>query len=771
MVEPGTTSPRTANALPLNVYELVVKSLYGDFRTLVVGAAATVISPLILFWRTGDPAHMWFAMLLSTISLMRIVDGQLFARATRIALSRAQLQKWENRYAFLGAVNVFLLGAWCFVGYARTSDEFVHMMSVFITISYIIGIMGRNFSSEKVVFSQTVMTGVPIISGFVLFGDIYNIILGAFLFPLFLTIWLMSRKLRFILLDSVVSANDYRITAQRFDIALSNVSLGMAMLDGTGAFTVVNRQFAQLFGLEEGSLATGDTIEKLGNSEAEFEPEGRKLKLAKILQRCLANGKWIRFTTQLGDGRTIEATYNPMQPDGGVVVLQDVTERTKAENEIRQLANFDALTHLPNRRFFASEISRRMGNGDLAACTFFFIDLDNFKDINDTLGHATGDKLLVSVTRQLRNVVPDAAIACRFGGDEFVLVVGGVLTRERCSRMAQALIEELSKPVLIEGQQLAIGASIGISQCPQNGSDYHELLKASDAALYDAKNRGRGCFSYYSDELGDMIRGRREMEVDLRYAVERGELEIYYQPLVNLQQNRITTCEALLRWNHPKRGIISPSLFIPIAEQIGAISSIGRYVLEEATRQCATWPRGTSVAVNVSSLQFQRSDVNSVVAAALAKSGLHPSRLEIEVTESAMLENMAETKATLLRLSKTGVRISLDDFGTGFSSLANLHALPLDKIKIDRTFIENIETDSRSMILLQGVTHMAAKLGLSIVIEGVETTEQLDMLREAVHLDEIQGYLFGRAMPGQDIAILLEKAAGAATPREQKAAG
>jgi EAL domain-containing protein (putative c-di-GMP-specific phosphodiesterase class I) len=226
-----------------------------------------------------------------------------------------------------------------------------------------------------------------------------------------------------------------------------------------------------------------------------------------------------------------------------------------------------------------------------------------------------------------------------------------------------------------------------------------------------------------------------------------------------------------LRWNHPIRGIVSPGLFIPIAEQIGVISNIGKFVLEEATRQCVTWPAGTSVAVNVSSLQFRRSDVHSVVTAALAKSGLHPSRLEIEVTESAMLENLEETKATLQRLSELGVRISLDDFGTGFSSLSNLHTLPLDKIKIDRSFIENIETDERSMILLSGVTHMASKLGLSIVIEGVETNEQLEALRRAVHLDEIQGYLFGRAMPPADIALLLEKASGVAPSAERKIAG
>jgi diguanylate cyclase (GGDEF)-like protein len=645
------------------------------------------------------------------------------------------------------------------------------MVSVCLTISYMIGIMGRNFSSEKVVLSQTTVAGATILSGVVLFGDIYNLALGAFLFPLFLTIWMMSRSLRQILLNSVLSAIDHKVTATRFDVALSNVSLGMAMFDADGRIVVVNPRFATLCGLPAGSIPTGGMLRDQEFGEAHRGESSRGISFRDMILHCVAAGKWTRFTRELLDRRIIEATYNPMGEGGGVLVLEDVSERVNSETEIRKLANYDSLTGLPNRRHFVAEVNRLLSvGGALAPCAFFFLDLDNFKDINDSLGHTTGDKLLAMVASRLQIGLPRDAMVCRFGGDEFVAVVPGRLGDHRCSAIAQGLLDEMAKPALIDGQQLAVGASVGIARCPENGSDCNQLFRVSDAALYHAKARGRGCYSFYSEEIGNGIRDRRELESELRKAVERGELELHFQPLVNLRENRIDTCEALLRWNHPERGTVPPGVFIPIAEQMGIIPQIGKFVMEEATRLCATWPDGVSVAVNVSSLQFRHSDVAQLVGNALVRSGLAASRLEIEVTESAMLENVEDTTRTLRQLSQTGVRISLDDFGTGFSSLSYLHTLPLDKLKIDRSFIENIEKDERSLLLLSGVTHLARELGLSIVIEGVETTEQLDMLRRHVHLNEVQGFLFGRAMPAADIGSLLWALHGSPLAEPRRAA-
>lgn len=742
--------------LPVPVYESVVRSLYGDLNTLAVGALSIVAAPVILYHRTGDPVQLWFSVILFGLGVLRLLDGLFFRRAVATASHLRALHLWEMRYAVLGAIYVGALGAWCVAGFVRTSDEFVHEMSVIVTLCYIIGIMGRNFSSNKVVLSQTVFAGVPLVLGVTLFGDYYDLALGIFLLPLFLGIWLMSRNLRSMLFNAVLTALDNKVIADRFDVALSAVSHGMAMLDGRSRFVVVNPQFAGLCGLPADARLMDMPLAELGDTGAVVELNGGQIGLSQMLIATLSKRRRVRFDYMLADGRVIEAKFNPMAEDGGVFVLEDITERVSIENEIRRLASFDPLTHLPNRRFFMVEVNRLLGAPDgLQPCSFFFVDLDNFKDINDTLGHTVGDKLLCSVALRMRSCMPERALACRFGGDEFVIAIPGRLRRRECAAFAEQLIAEIAKPALIDGNQLIVGASVGIAQCPANGRDYNQLLKVSDVALYDAKARGRNRYSFYTDQLGDVIRDRRQLEGELRRALDHGQFEIHYQPLVSLAKNRITTCEALLRWNHPERGMIPPSVFIPIAEEIGIITRIGEFVIEEATRQCAKWPKDISVAVNVSSLQFRHSDICEVVRASLAKSGLAAERLEVEVTESAMLENVNETTATLRKLVEAGVRISLDDFGTGFSSLSYLHTLPLHKVKIDRSFIGTLQTDERSVILLSGVAHLAKELGLAIAIEGVETVEQMEILCERVEVDEMQGYLFGRAMPAADITAIL----------------
>ncbi len=744
--------------LPDPVKESVVRSLYADQKSLAVGTVTMTIAPIVLFIRTNDPTQLFFAIALFIFGVLRLIDGSLFRRVATKTFSPAEVATWENRYATLGSLYVTGLGMWCLVGFARTSDVYVHQLSVIVTMAYLTGIMGRKFSSKKVVLYQTLLASSLLVSGLFVFGSGYDAVLALFVIPMFASFWLMSRNLRLVLFNAVLTSIDNKTIADRFDIALSNVSHGLALLDRKGEFVVANSQFMPLVGLHQGTELVGNRICDLPPLMTTLE-NGVEFarKLQDVFADCLANGRQQRFRHVLSDGSIIESTYNPTSDGGGVFVLEDISERVGSEEEIRKLASFDPLTHLPNRRYFAIEINRLLlGDNGLEPCTLFFVDLDNFKDVNDTLGHTIGDKLLCAVALRMRSRMPENGMVCRFGGDEFVIVVPGKMRRKDISAFAELMIAELSKSMVIDGHLLAVGASIGIAQSPGNGRDYNHLLKVADMALYDAKARGRGCHSFYSDELGDVIRDRRALENDLRRSIDRGELQLHFQPLVDIHQNRINTCEALLRWNHPERGSISPAVFIPVAEEIGMISQIGKFVLEQATSVCKSWPESVSVAVNVSSLQFQQSDVCAVVKAALAKSGLDPRRLEVEVTESAMLGNVQETTAILTRLAKSGVSVSLDDFGTGFSSLSYLHQLPLNKVKIDRSFIEKIDTDERSLVLLSGVTHLANELGLSITIEGVETAEQMHILCEKVHVDEMQGYLFGRAMPACDIGELLQ---------------
>ncbi len=751
------TSSVSADALAGPVYESSVRALYDDPKALLVGKLAVYLSLGAIWYRTFDPVLLTMIALVVATGAIRLVSFSHFHAALKAGLRREDYPVWERRYSLWGAVFVGLIGLFDFLVFARHSDGVVHLFAISMTMAYVIGISGRNFANASIVQSQVLVVSVPMVLGLILFGDTYHALLGMMLIPFFVALNSIAARLRTMLTNAVLTALENKTIAERFDIALRNVSHGLALMDRDGNFVVANARFAPLAGLKPGTQIVNRKIDMLPDLLTTPEgSDGRPRPLQQTFMKCLADERPSRFKYVLSDGVIVESNYNPTHNGGGVFVLEDATERISSEQEIRKLASFDPLTHLPNRRFFALEINRVLQEGDgLGPCSIFFVDLDNFKDVNDTLGHTIGDKLLCSVALRMRSRMPEKGMVCRFGGDEFVIVVPGKMRRKECSAFAELLIEEISKPMVIDGNSLSVGASIGIAQCPANGRDYNHLLKVSDVALYDAKARGRGCHSFYSDELGDVIRDRRALENDLRRAIERGQLQINYQPLVNIHENRVKTCEALLRWHHPERGAISPAVFVPIAEEIGIISQIGKHVLEQATRDCATWPGQVSVAVNVSSLQFQQSDVCAVVSAALARSGLDPRRLEIEVTESAMLGNVGETTAVLSRLAKLGVRISLDDFGTGFSSLSYLHALPLDKVKIDRSFIENIHDDERSLLLLSGVTHLAKELGLSITIEGVETTEQVQILTEKVQVDEMQGYLFGRAMPEADIVTLL----------------
>ena len=743
--------------LPEPLYKSVVHELYDDLRALIVGKLAVYLSLGVICYKTGHPTLAFLAMLLVLTGFIRLYRFRQFGKVAEREMSMAEYRLWEKSYALWGAVFITLLGIFDFVTFAVIPDQTVQLYVIAMSMAYVIGISGRNFASSAIVRTQVICMCLPIVAGLMLFGDVYHAVLGLMLLPFFLALDSIATRLRNMLFNAVLTAIDNKTIADRFDVALSNVSHGFAMFDESGRIVVENSRFAVLAGYSDGTKLVGTMLEEMPPSKATVGPNpGLGSDLGKAFKKCLEKGAHAQFTHVLTDGRVVETKYNPMQTEGGVVVLEDITERVNSEEEIRRLASYDPLTHLPNRRFFMSEVDRQLdGINGLEPCSFFFIDLDNFKDVNDSLGHAVGDKLLCSIALRLRSKMPENALACRFGGDEFVLVAPGKLDREYCGELATALIDEINKPIFIDGHSLRIGASVGIAQCPNNGKDASQLLKVSDVALYDAKARGRGVYSFYTDELGDLIRDRRMIETELRKAIENRQLELYFQPLIDIEKNRISTCEALLRWNHPERGTIPPSVFIPIAEEIGMISELGEFVLNEATRQCCLWPGDVRVAVNVSSLQFKQSDVRATVRAALRNSGLSPKRLEIEVTESVMLDSVEKTVATLSRISKDGIRISLDDFGTGFSSLSYLHALPLDKVKIDRSFIANIQADKRSLILLGGVTHLSKQLGLSITIEGVETQEQMEILCSTVHVDEMQGYLFGRPVPAKDILALL----------------
>jgi diguanylate cyclase (GGDEF)-like protein len=751
-----TEDPRS-KLLPLEVYDSVVRSLHGDARTLFLGNIATSSAALISWYKSGQWTLFVCSMIIVLIASLRTVTVFSFNKNADKKLDARALKKAEWKYRIMSSAYVGSLGIWCFVSLGVSSDEVVHLIAITTTLANVAGISGRNFASERVINSQTIAVTLPLTIGLLMFGGPYHTFLACLLLPFLLAIQSISARLRKMLFDATFSAIDYRTVADQFEVALENASHGMAMIDNDGSFLVVNERFNSLFGFPTGYQTVG---KNLFASDPLIEglvgPSLGSSGFCERVRSCLQEGKKQRFVQTRGDGTTIEVSFNPMADRAGVIVLEDVSERIKSEIEIRQLANFDPLTHLPNRRHFTNLVKARINSKNpTGTFALFFADLDNFKNINDSLGHPVGDKLLCSVSLRMKSCLPADGMICRFGGDEFVIVLPNASSKTECDKLAQRIIEEVSKPVLIDGNLIIVGSSIGIVMSPEHGNDFDQLLTMADVALYEAKSRGRGIAHFYNDALGEQIKERRKLEVDLRRAVQRGELSVHYQPLIDLKQNKVSCCEALVRWNHPELGPISPAVFIPMAEEIGIIAKIGKFVLEEATTECSQWPGKTRVAVNVSSLQFQQSNVCNVVSAALIKSGLAADRLEIEVTESAVLDDLQETSRILRTLAQGGIRISLDDFGTGFSSLSYLHQLPLDKVKIDRSFIESIRDDDRALILLSGVTRMARDLGLLVIVEGVEEEEQLEILKREVHLDQVQGFLFSKAMPKQEVRKFL----------------
>jgi diguanylate cyclase (GGDEF)-like protein len=742
---------------PIEVYDSVVRSLHGDRRSLFVGMAATWICGGLIVLRSGSIVLGTVLLLMLAIGLLRMHAVLRFEKRAEGELDLSTLKHSERSYGFWASAFYAALGLLCFLSMAVTSDELVHLMAMVSTMAYVIGIAGRNFASSKVVNAQVLAVSVPLIMGLILFGGPYHIILACLLVPFLFASHSIANRLREMLFNAVFVALDHKTIADRFEVALENASHGMAMLDHAGTFMVVNSRFNQLFGIPVDYPTVGTRLSDLRTNEQTVAGElALSNSLSRKILNCLAAGKQEQFVYSLSNDVNVEVNFNPMNEGAGVLVLEDITERVKSEHEIRKLANFDSLTQLANRRYFTELVNQRFDkDAEPSPYSLFFADLDNFKDINDSLGHPIGDKLLCAVSLRMKSCMPDNAMICRFGGDEFVILLPGVIDRKACAAFAGRLIEEISKPILIEGTLIIVGSSVGISLCPEHAGDLDQLLKMADLSLYESKAHGRGNYHFYTERMGRRIKERRKLEVDLRRAVQRGELSVYYQPLIDIKSETVGCCEALVRWHHPELGNIPPSDFIPMAEEIGIISKIGKFVMEAATIECARWPSETRVAVNVSSLQFRQSDVASTIAEILGKSGLSPTRLEVEVTESAVLEDLEQTSRTLRTLAQGGVRISLDDFGTGFSSLSYLHQLPLNKVKMDRSFVESIRDDERSLILLSGVTQMAADLGLRVIVEGVEEQEQLEILKREVHFDEVQGYLFGKAMPAIDIRQFL----------------
>jgi diguanylate cyclase (GGDEF)-like protein len=546
----------------------------------------------------------------------------------------------------------------------------------------------------------------------------------------------------------------------RFRAALDNMGEGLCMFDADKRLVVCNDRYAKMYQLPPDLLEVGTPhnaiiAHRVSHGILKGDTGGAAVEEKIVTLGQLPATTISSRTDELADGRLICVTRQPMTGGGWVATHDDVTEQRRSEAKISHMALHDALTDLPNRALLNEHLEHalaRVKRGEIVAT--HLLDLDYFKNVNDTLGHPVGDKLLTMVAERLRGLIRDADTIARMGGDEFAILQLGIAQPSDATSLAQRVIEVVGEPYDIDGHQVIIGTSIGIAVGPADGLSPDPLLRNADLALYRAKSHGRGTVCFFESEMDAQMQARRALEQDLRKAFIGREFELHYQPIINLETDEISGFEALIRWPHSERGMVPPNTFIPLAEEIGLIVPLGEWALRTACSTAARWPDHLKICVNLSPVQFRTRGLVQMVVGALATSGLHPARLELEITETVLLIDTEATLTVLHRLRELGVRIAMDDFGTGYSSLSYLQTFPFDRIKIDRSFVKGVAEEVGSLNIVRAVAAMAKGLGMATTAEGVETQEQLDAVKSE-GCGEMQGFLFSPALPAHEIEQLL----------------
>ncbi|HEY3790710.1 MAG TPA: EAL domain-containing protein [Bradyrhizobium sp.] len=547
-----------------------------------------------------------------------------------------------------------------------------------------------------------------------------------------------------------------KIRNLQFDTAINNMSQGLCFFDAAHRLIVCNKRYIEMYNLPPDRVGPGMLLSEIVDMrfEAGSFPAMSREEYLHWRTNVAVSADPTDSIVELRDGRTFKIRHRPMPNFGWVATHEDITEQRQAELKIEYMAHHDALTDLANRVLLNQRLENaldRIVEPEMLAV--HHLDLDQFKAVNDTFGHPAGDKLLKIVAGRLRGLVRETDTIARTGGDEFVIVQVPVADSSEATSLAQRIIAAMSEPFDLDGHQAVIGASVGIATGRADGLSRDKMLRNADLALYRAKGDGRGTFRFFEPAMDLQMQTRRVMEQELRRALAAGEFELYYQPVVDLASNEIMGFEALIRWNHPKHGVVAPAAFIPLAEEIGFIIPIGEWVIRQACATAARWPGDLRVAVNISAAQFRNSGLLQVIVSALAASGLAPTRLEIEITETVLLQNRETTLAVLHKLRALGIRIAMDDFGTGYSSLTYLQSFPFDKIKIDRSFVKDIDRNTGSLNIVRAVAALANGMGMTATAEGVETHQQLERI-VAAGCSEMQGYLFSQPLPAAEIEEL-----------------
>ncbi len=750
-------------------YQLLVASLFTSPTSIIVSNIVGTLVPYFCWRVTGQPAFLSFTIAAALTIALRFVTVTRYRRADHSADTLADVKRWDREY-FVGAtLYSTILGINCFTALVFTESVASHLITTVSAIAFSSGYVARNAGRPYFVLLQLICFCLPMAAGLFWSGEPYYPEFGAFILLYIVTnisiTFSINRNLLALAAANKTSetlAETLRRKNMTLDTALNSMTHGLATFDADLRLEVYNLKFSELYGTVRDSAVPGmrlhEVVAQLIASQILAPDPARDL--AAVCARVLKTKQPATFEVLTERQQTFVIAIEPT-PDGGILVLtEDATARKATAAQIERMAHYDGLTGLANRFTFSAALAEACARLPAMGRQLYvlYVDLDNFKHINDSLGHDSGDQLLVETARRLECIVERDDLVARFGGDEFVLL-HFAHEAQSAADQGRRIVDAISAPFEVGGLTMYVTTSVGVAVAPEHGSNPADVLRAADIALYAAKAAGRNTVALFNPKMEEELCQRREIENDLREACQTGALFLHYQPIVDLPTQRIATCEALMRWNHPTKGMISPAVFIPVAEQTGLILQMGEWAMRQACMEAVNWPENVSVAVNVSAVQFKDTKrLIETVKDALLMSRLSPNRLEIEVTESLLIEDQKATLDAIRALRRIGVRFSLDDFGIGYSSLAYLAQYPFSKVKIDRTFARDITTDGPSRSIIETVSRLAHRLGLRVVVEGIETEEQRREV-EILGIEQAQGYLFGRPEASERIMPRLTRAA------------
>lgn len=754
-------------SLPPVDYVSMIRSLYADRRVMMLGALSSALVAAV----AGIEGNSWVLLAVAIgfaiVGIARDIDMRAFERAELADDDVMTATHWELRATIGAAAIACLYAFWMSYSFLVVNTPFAEMSSLSVTVAVLVGVAGRNFAIDRLVTSQVILIGAGMAVGMLFDGTLHTAMLSVVLIAFVVSLRKVSANIRAILLRAVHGRIEATRLASELDTALETMQHGLCMLDENGLIAVANDRAELVFGsFMPGNWAGRPFAAMISAAAARGTIPQRS---ASQLMDTVDAGDGGKVVLRLSDGQFCEVTVSS-RLDKTVLLFEDITERVKAEERINYMAHYDTLTGLPNRAYFTEQVEadleRRRHHGDKRPndmAMLMIVDIDDFKHVNDTLGHLIGDRVLIETSERLSRVLGRDSLVARLGGDEYVVYRSGGVQLSDTVTDPEAILGGFRGPFEVEGEVFSVNVSVGVVTLTDGSDDLDALMTKADLALYKAKALGKGRSQVFHDEMDTDYRYRQRLKAELKQTVADGALSLVFQPIVDLKSRRVVSCEALARWHHPELGSIPPSLFIPIAEETGLISEISRWVLATATAECRNWPEEVSVSVNISARDFRNSDVAAMVKTALSGSGLAPHRLEIEVTETAVIEERAAATKILAKLAKQGIGIALDDFGTGYSSLSYLQALPFTKLKIDRSFVMDIAENPRSLKLLSNVAQLGKDINLTVTAEGVETEEQLNLIAEHSKVDQIQGYLFGVPLPRREVAELIDRMAARAT--------